>query len=120
MKEKKFILGVFLIVLLGVLAYFVYAATLVQQWNVLSCNETDAGFDYLVQGTNFGYLNDTNSTFFNVSDYCISNTTLGEFVCGSTYGPQYANLAALYSEDCTQVPLNSTNNATICLNGRCV
>ncbi len=119
MNKKLFLYG-FGLMLLSVFAYYVYAATLIGQWEVISCNETDAGLDYPNIGTNWGNLNDANQTFFNVTDYCISNITIGEFVCGSSYGPQYANISALFSEDCTLVPLNATANATMCINGRCV
>lgn len=103
------------------LAYFVYVATLLNQWTVTSCNETDAGIDYLNFGINMGVaiINGT-SVSFNVTDYCISNTSIGEFVRGSTYGFQYANMSALFQEDCTIVSINGTVNATMCANGRCV
>ncbi len=119
--NKKFIMYGFVVALLGTLAYFVYAATLVEQWTVSSCNETDSGLDYLNFGVNTGVaIINGSSVPFNVTDFCYSNTTVGEFVCGSSYGPQYANLSALFSEDCTAVSLNATINATACLNGRCV
>ena len=119
--NKKFVLYGFALLLVGVFAYFVYAATLLGQWDVVSCNETDTGLDYLNFGINTGIAIINGSQVpFNVTDYCISNTTIGEFVCGSSYGPQYANISALFSEDCTMVPLNATLNATACVAGRCV
>ncbi len=120
MNKKILFYGVVL-ALVGCLAYFVYAATLVNQWNVSSCNETDAGIDYLNFGVNNGVAI-INGSFvpFNVSDFCYSNVTIGEFVCGSSYGPQYSNMSALFSEDCRTVPINATTNATSCVAGRCI
>ncbi len=119
--NKKILFYGFALALVGVLSYFVYAATLVGQWNVSSCNETDSGLNYLNFGNNIGVaiINGT-SVPFNVSDFCYSNVTIGEFVCGSSYGPQYANISALFAEDCRLVSINSTTNATSCVLGRCV
>lgn len=119
--NKKFIVSGVALALLGVLAYFAYAYVFLGQWDVISCTETDAGIDYLNFGNNVGValINGTQVPF-NVTDYCISNSTIGEFVCGSSYGPQYANMSALVSEDCSMVPINATANATSCVAGRCV
>ncbi len=119
--NKKFVMYGFVLALLGVFAYFAYAAYLGGQWTVLSCTETDSGIDYTNFGTNTGIaiINGTQVPF-NVTDYCISNTTIGEYVCGSTYGQQYANVSALFVEDCTAVAINATANATSCVAGRCI
>ena len=119
--NKKLIMSSVVVALLGAFAYFVYAATLVDQWTVTICNETDAGIDYLNFGVNTGVaIINGSSVPFNVTDFCYSNVTIGEFVCGSTYGSQYANMSALFSEDCTTVPINGTTNATSCVAGRCI
>ncbi len=104
-------------------AYLVYAATLIQTFNVLDCAETDGGFNYVLQGTYTGHLNDTNQTPFNVTDFCIDNATVGEYVCGSTFGPQYNNTAALFSENCTALCVNNQSVANCtgsCSMGACV
>ncbi len=119
--NKKILLYGFVLGLVGVFAYFVYAATLVDQWTVSSCNETDTGLNYLNFGVNTGVaIINGSSVPFNVSDFCYSNVTIGEFVCGSSYGSQYANMSALFAEDCRLVVINSTTNATSCVLGRCV
>lgn len=116
--DKKLIFALF--ILIGVGTYFVVGATILQSGEVISCNETDAGLDYLNFGTNWAVLNDTNQTLVSASDFCFDNWTIGEYACGSSIGPQYANLAALVSENCSVVPINGTMNAATCSLGRCI
>jgi hypothetical protein len=124
MKNKRLLYSLWAVALLSIAGYFVYAATILVTVEVTSCTETDGGLNYVTLGQMWGDMivnSSTNQTqFFNVTDYCITNFSVGEYACGSSIDPAFAGIAGLVEEDCNLVPLNGTTNATMCFQGRCI
>tara|TARA_Y100000310_G_scaffold335338_2_gene417134 strand:- start:44115 stop:44480 length:366 start_codon:yes stop_codon:yes gene_type:complete len=115
-KKMWLFLIAFIAVAAGAYAFIILVvANVVPPGN---CVETDAGLDFFSAGSISGSfqapgMNATNNVTF--TDVCASNTTVFEFVCGSSVSNNYRGLAALVWEDC-----NATGNATSCWNGRCI
>jgi hypothetical protein len=106
MNKKIFLLG---IVMTLVLATSAFAWWIYGSQEVLTCNDTD-GNNIYTAGSIFGY--DLNMTYYNQTDYCTTNNTVGEFGCYTQPGTN-KTYGVLYGEDCTL--FNMT-----CSMGRCV
>lgn len=117
MKVPKSLLTLFALLVIattGVYALIpLFVADVIPPGN---CVETDGALDYAHAGNITGSFSGGNSTFYNVtfSDNCASNTSIIEFLCGSSVAPQYSNLAAAVLEDCTSL------NYSGCFSGRCM
>ncbi len=117
MKATKHLLSI--LVALAIVATGAYALIVLLVADVVppgNCFETDGALDYAHAGNITGSFSGGNSTFYNAtfSDSCVSNTSVIEFLCGSSVAPQYNNLAAAVMEDCTAL------NFSGCMNGRCL
>jgi hypothetical protein len=70
-----------------------------------SCNDTDGGFTFDLQGTVSGLLDGDNYSY---TDTCINNVTLSEWYCSGAYAYNIGNYTCNWG------------NYTACLNGACI
>jgi len=105
-----------------VVAAGAYAYTVLSVFNVVpsgNCVETDFGLDFRTAGSITGKFQGSFGTVQGTyHDFCVSNTDIYEFVCGtslSNSSNKYAGLAAIVWEDCTTL-----GGSGVCRNGRCV
>jgi len=104
--DKKYIS---LVLVLLAFSALVYAYTINRTIEVQTCEDSDNGLNFLVEGNITGL--DLNDTYYEKNDYCIDNLTIMEYGC---YERDNSTFAVEVYENCTAI------NTTSCSIGKCI
>jgi len=122
---KKIILfsGILIVLTASVIAFQVLFVATVAPFS--TCTETDSfAVPFTQQFGIAGVMNGTfilgNQTFIGpFADRCLNNTTLIEFVCGSSVNSSFSNLAAALLVDCATLNSSTTRCVVDSVGDKC-